>query len=126
MAPFSGAVLVAVVALLALFLLLALWGWAASVRRWRRRLRELDGAKRSQSTRYGQTLEQFAPFLETWPWDPKGFRFIGAPIDGIQFTPDGVVFVEIKSAASRLSPVQQQVRDHVMAGRVAWREVRID
>lgn len=71
-------------------------------------------------------MEQFAPFLADWPWDPKLFRFIGSPIDGLQFTPDGVVFVEIKSASSRLSPIQQQVRDHVEAGRVSWQEIRID
>lgn len=106
--------------------LIMLWAWVASTRRLRRRLRDLDGAKRSQSTRYGQTMEQFAPFLDDWPWDPKGFRFIGSPVDGIQFTQDEVVFVEIKSASSRLSPVQQQVKELVEAGRVAWHEVRID
>lgn len=106
--------------------ILLLWAWVASTRRMRRRLRDLDGAKRSQSTRYGQTMEQFAPFLANWPWDPKGFRFIGSPIDGLQFTPDGVVFVEIKSARSRLSPLQQQVKALVAAGRVSWQEVRVD
>lgn len=115
----------AVAAAVALPILL-LWAWVASTRRLRRRLRDLDGAKRSQSTRYGQTLEQFAPFLADWPWDPKGFRFIGSPIDGIQFTQDEIVFVEIKSASSRLSPVQQQVRQLVEAGRVSWHEVRVD
>ncbi len=107
-------------------------GWAVAVAHGRRRRAQLleqlaqsDSAKRSQSTRYGQITEQFAPFLADWPWDPKGFRFLGAPIDGVQFTPHGIVFVEIKSAGSRLSPVQQQVRDHVEAGRVHWYEVRI-
>lgn len=114
------------VALGLLLPLLLVWGWLKSMARLRRRLRELDGAKRSQSTRYGQTLEQFAPFLSDWPWDPKLFRFIGSPIDGVQFTEDGVVFVEIKSASSRLTPLQQQVKEHVQRGRVAWQEVRID
>ncbi len=115
----------AVAAAVALPILL-LWAWVASTRHLRHRLKELDGAKRSQSTRYGQTMEQFAPFLDDWPWDPKGFRFVGSPVDGIQFTQDEVVFVEIKSASSRLSPVQQQVKKLVEAGRVAWHEVRID
>src|ERR1041385_786996 len=106
---------------LALLLLLSWWLWARSVSSLRRRLKELDGLKRSQSTRYGQTMEQFAPFLEDWPWDPKLFRFIGSPIDGVQFTPDGVVFVEIKSATSRISALQQQVKEQVEAGNVSWR-----
>lgn len=110
---------------LALALGLVVVLWIASVRRLRARLRTLDSGKRSQSTRYGQITEQFAPFLADWPWDPKGFRFLGTPVDGVQFTPNGVVFVEIKSAGSRLSPVQRQVRDHVQTGRVHWHEVRI-
>lgn len=113
----------AVLAALWLLTILLLGAW---VRRLRRRLRALDGAKRSQSTRYGQIAEQFIPFAAAWPWDPKRFRFLGDPVDGIQFTDDGVVLVEIKTAGSRLSPVQRQVRDHVRAGRVAWREVRLE
>ena len=105
--------------------ILLVWAWAASTARLRRKVRELDAGKRSQSTRYGQTMEQFAPFLEDWPWDPKGFRFIGSPVDGIQFTPDGVVFVEVKSAGSRLSPLQQEIKRLVQDGRVTWHEVRI-
>lgn len=115
-----------VVAALAAALLLSWWAWAASTRGLRRRVRELDGRKRSQSTRYGQTMEQFAPFLAAWPWDPKGFRFLGSPIDGIQFTPEGVVFVEVKSADSRLSPLQQAIKRHVEEGRVSWSEVRLE
>jgi predicted Holliday junction resolvase-like endonuclease len=106
--------------------ILLVWMWVASTRRLRRKVRDLDGAKRSQSTRYGQTMEQFAPFLADWPWDPKGFRFIGSPVDGIQFTPDGVVFVEVKSADSRLSPLQAEIKRQVQAGEVEWREVRFD
>ena len=114
-----------VVAGLAFLLVLSWWAWAASTRGLRRKVRELDSGKRSQSTRYGQTMEQFAPFLQDWPWDPKGFRFIGSPVDGVQFNADGVVFVEVKAAGSRLSPLQQAIRAHVEEGRVQWREVRI-
>lgn len=115
----------AIIAVLAVLLLISWWLWARTALRARRRLRLLDAAKRSQSTRYGQITEQFAPFLPAWPWDPKGFRFIGTPIDGIQFSDEGVHFIEIKSAGSRLSPVQRQVRDHIEAGRVHWREIRV-
>jgi predicted Holliday junction resolvase-like endonuclease len=114
------------IAAAALSLVLSWWLWAKSVARLRRKLRDLDGLKRSQSTRYGQTMEQFAPFLADWPWDPKGFRFIGSPVDGIQFTPEGVVFVEVKSADSRLSPLQAEIKRLVRQGRVEWSEVRFD
>ncbi|MGB1696913.1 MAG: Holliday junction resolvase-like protein [Thermoplasmatota archaeon] len=108
---------------------LAILGWfltARALSRLRKQLRALDSQKRSQSTRYGQITEQFAPFMANWPWDPKRFKFLGDPIDGIQFTDDGIVLVEIKTNKSRLTAVQRQARDHVLAGRVEWREVRID
>ncbi len=107
---------------------LALWLRATrrALHALRDQLAHLSSAKRSQSTRYGQITEQFAPFMASWPWDPKRFKFLGDPIDGIQFTDDGIVLVEIKSASSRLSTVQRQVRDHVQAGRVRWQEVRVE
>lgn len=110
---------------LAVLVLLSWWAWAAHAGRLRRRLRDLDGLKRSQSTRYGQITEQFAPHLAAWPWDPKGFRFIGSPVDGVQFTEEGVVFVEIKAADGRLTPQQAAIKRHVQEGRVAWHEVRL-
>jgi predicted Holliday junction resolvase-like endonuclease len=38
---------------------------------------------------------------------------------------DRVVFVEIKSGGGTLSPIERQVREAVVAGRVEWREVRM-
>jgi predicted Holliday junction resolvase-like endonuclease len=105
--------------------LLTAWLAVRAAKRHRVRVRELTSQRQSQATRYGQITEQFAPFLATWPWDPKRFRFLGDPVDGVQFTDDGVVFVEVKTAGGRLSSVQRQVRDHVEAGRVTWAEVRL-
>ncbi len=114
-----------VAAALAAGLLVSWFLWLRTWLRARRRLRELDGAKRSQSTRYGQITEQFVPLAGAWPWDPKAFRFIGSPIDGVQFDEDGVYFVEIKTAGSRLSGEQRRIRDLIQAGQVQWREVRL-
>ncbi|MEA3200585.1 MAG: hypothetical protein QOE90_2013 [Thermoplasmata archaeon] len=91
-----------------------------------RSLREARAAKRSQSAKYGNLTEQFAPWMEGWPFDPQGFRFLGKPVDGVQFEADAVYLVEIKSAGSRLSPAQQAVRDAVRRGRVGWVEFRVD
>jgi predicted Holliday junction resolvase-like endonuclease len=98
---------------------------ALSLRLLLRELRRLRHAQRSQAVRHGQAVEQFAPFMAQWPWDPRGFRFLGDPIDGIQFNEDGIVLVEVKSGGSRLKPGQRAVREHVEAGRVSWREVRV-
>ena len=97
-------------------------------RLWRRSVADLQSAaSRSQSlsTKYGQMTEQFMPFIPEYPWDPQRFRFIGSPIDGIQFEDDAVILVEFKAATSKLSTKQRQIRDQVRDGRVEFRELRL-
>ena len=101
-------------------LLLLLW------RRTSRRLRALHSSSRSQSTRYGRISEQFMPFLRDYPWDPGRFRFIGSPVDGVQFEDEQVVFVEFKVGTSSLTRGQRHIRDLIRAGRVDFKEFRLD
>lgn len=105
--------------LLILLILLLVLGWAIAIAALRRG-RSAAKSKRSQSSKYGALTEQFAPWMKQWPFDPQGFRFLGKPIDGVQFTEDAVFLVEIKAAGSQLSPEQRKVRDLVAAGRVGW------
>ena len=51
-------------------------------------LKELRFRKRSQSSKYGNLTEQFLPLADNFPWDPGNFRFLGSPIDGVQFEDD--------------------------------------
>lgn len=111
---------------------LAAVGWLAFWLAWRsrskakQRLEETRSRKRSQSVRYGQLTERFAPWMHEWPFDPEGFRAMGDPIDGVQFTDDAVYLVEIKAADSRLSTDQRDLRGHVEQGRVGWLTFRVD
>lgn len=89
-----------------------------------RRLKELTFSKKSGEVLHGKSWEQFAPFMEHYPYDPENFRFIGTPIDGISFEDDKVVFVEFKTGQSRLSGVQRRIKEHVEAGQVEWKELR--
>jgi len=97
---------------------------------------ELDKARkdaivRSRAVTRGQTVEQLAPFTESFGYDPRDARFLGSPIDLVVF--DGlsegyeveVVFVEVKTGASRLNEREQAVRDAVEDRRVSWRELRL-
>ena len=70
----------------------------------------LASKKQSQSTKYGQLSEQFMPFLKNYPYNEHQFRFIGNPIDGIQFTDDGIILIEFKSAGSRLTQTQKKIK----------------
>jgi predicted Holliday junction resolvase-like endonuclease len=86
---------------------------------------ELDKQKRSQSIRYGKLTEQFMPFLESYPYDPHDFRFLGTPIDGVQFTEDAVVLIEFKAADSQLSQRQRTIKRMVEEGAVRFEVHRV-
>jgi predicted Holliday junction resolvase-like endonuclease len=82
--------------------------------------RAVEKTHRQMAAVYGKTTEQFAPFMEAYPFDPKRFRFIGTPVDGVQFNEDGVVFVEFKSASGSLSTDQRRIKDLVEQKKVSW------
>jgi len=89
-----------------------------------------DSVDRSRATISGQVHEQLLPYLPDFPFDPKDVRFLGAPVDLLVF--DGlnagklerIVFVEVKTGNSQLSPRERQVRDMVQARGVSWEEIR--
>jgi len=80
---------------------------------------------RSISTKYGKLTEQFLPLVDSYPWDPSTFRFMGSPIDGIQFENDKVIFVEFKAGDSKLSRNQRHIRDLINSGKVTFEVIRI-
>lgn len=94
--------------------------------RTRKQLFELKWAKKSQSSKYGKMTEQFLPFLEDYPYDPQNFRFLGTPIDGVQFEKDKVVFIEFKTAGAQLSSRQKEIKDSVDNKKVEFEEHRIE
>ncbi|MBR73817.1 MAG: endonuclease [Dehalococcoidaceae bacterium] len=91
-----------------------------------KRMYKLNFQKRSQSSKYGKMTEQFLPFLEVFPWDPTNFRFLGSPVDGIQFEDDKVLFLEFKSSSSVLSSKQKNIKKLVDENKVFFEEIRID
>lgn len=93
--------------------------------RLRNKIDEITSKKQSLSTTYGMITEQFAPFMKDYPFSPERFRFIGNPIDGIQFENDRIVFVEFKTHESRLSPVQNRIKKLIKNGSVDWFEFRM-
>ncbi|MCD6512989.1 MAG: endonuclease [Thermoplasmata archaeon] len=82
--------------------------------------KEIEEKKRSLSSLYGKITEQFAPFMERYPYNPKNFRFIGSPIDGIQFEDDKIIFVEFKAAGSKLTQRERKIKELVEKGNVEW------
>lgn len=78
--------------------------------------------QRSLSASYGRITEQWFPLMKGYPYDSAGFRFLGTPVDGVQFEDDRVIFVEFKSHRSELSAQQKKLKKAIQAGKVAWEE----
>ncbi len=89
-------------------------------------LGELLSKKQSMSTRYGQLSEQWLPLMQSFPYDPKQFRFLGSPVDGVAFNEDKIVFCEFKFAGSKLTTKQRNLKKLVEEGKVEWREFRVE
>jgi predicted Holliday junction resolvase-like endonuclease len=89
------------------------------------RLARVHFEKRSLSTKYGKLSEQFMPFLEHYPYDPQLFRFLGTPIDGVQFGEEEIVFLEFKTAGGALSPAQRRVRELIEERKVRFETIKI-
>ncbi len=90
------------------------------------KLMETLSRKQSLSTKYGRMTEQFMPFLKEYPYDENSFRFLGTPIDGVQFNENGIVFVEFKTSNSRMSPSQKHIKGLIDDKKVKFEEIRMD
>ena len=80
---------------------------------------------KSLSTKYGKLTEQFLPLVESYPWDPSNFRFLGSPIDGVQFDDERIILIEFKSGSSQLSSRQRKIRDQVKNHKVEFEVIKI-
>ena len=80
---------------------------------------------RSLSVKYGKMSEQFFPFLDTYPYDKQNFRFLGSPIDGIQFEKDKIIFIEFKANTSKLTDKEKEIRWLIKNKKVQFEERRI-
>ena len=87
--------------------------------------RKLAFQKKSLSSKYGKLTEQFIPFLKDYPYNEGNFRFIGSPIDGVQFEDDKIILMEFKAADGKLSEKQRKIRELVEKGKVFFEEFRI-
>lgn len=79
-------------------------------------------SKRSISASYGRITEQWFPLMDRYPYDSANFRFLGTPVDGVQFEEDRIIFVEFKARTSELSSAQRRMKQLIMSGKVTWEE----
>ena len=90
-----------------------------------------DAIMKSRAVLGGHFSENLAPYLPDFPYLPTECRFLGKPTDFIVFKGmdekkiDEVVFVEVKSGNSRLSPQEKNLKDTIEKKKVKFEEYRI-
>ena len=99
---------------------------AGRVKKLSARLNDETFRRQSLSTTYGRITEQWFPLMDAYPYDPQNFRFLGSPVDGVQFEDDRIVFVEFKTNRSRLSDKQKNLKALIEGGYVYWEEIRFE
>ncbi|HLG25091.1 MAG TPA: Holliday junction resolvase-like protein [Candidatus Nanoarchaeia archaeon] len=125
------------IVILAFLVIMLFIGYVAgkfvSDRRWKEKIPEVreTAIKQSRSVLSGQFSEQLAPYLPDFNYKPTEARFIGKPIDFVIFKGmdekkiDEVVFVEVKSGKSSLSPVEKSLKDAIENKKVTFSEYRV-
>ena len=122
---FSAAILILVLLIVTIVLVVVNIKLSKKLRETKNQSRKILSQKKSSEVRLGKIGENMAPFIKDWPYEHRRFRFIGDPIDGIQFTDEEIIFVEIKTGRSRLTTSQRNIKRLVVAGKVSFATFRI-
>lgn len=92
-----------------------------------------EAGQMSESVLRGRISEQLAPLRTDFPFEPADARFLGSPLDFLVF--DGytdviagradrlreIVFIDVKTGAARLTPIERRLKVCVEEGRVYCR-----
>ncbi len=96
--------------------------WQAEIEKARK-----EAITQSRAVLGGKFVEQLAPYLPEFKYDPTEARFIGSPIDLIVFpglatgNPQEIVIMEIKTGkTSHLTPEERKIRQLIEEGMVRW------
>jgi hypothetical protein len=68
------------------------------------------------------TSQQYHAFMKQYPYNPDYFRYLGDPIDGIQFEEDKILFVWFKKRNTVLTKEQDHIKSLLENGNVSWFE----
>ena len=100
-----------IILLILIILLLSQSYYKNKISTLQKNLTKTTSDKISLSTKYGQISEEFFPLEQSYPYNSKDFKFLGNPIDGIQFNEDKIILVEFKTNKSKLSTKQRHIRN---------------
>ncbi len=91
-----------------------------------------EAIAQSRAVLGGKFIEQLAPYLPEFKYDPTEARFIGSPIDLIIFpglangNPEEIVIMEIKTGKTgQLTPQERRIRQLIEEGMVRWELIHL-
>lgn len=113
--------------LIIFILLIGLLIYRSNYVRYKRILDQEINKKNGISIKHGKFIENFLPWIKQFfPRDPKKFKFIGDPVDGILFDDDKIIFYEFKTGTSQLTKRQKKIKKLIKRKKVGWKEIRTD
>ena len=60
-----------------------------------------------------------------YPYSIDKFRYIGDPVDGIQFEENQIFFVKLIKNRQELNPIQKNIKKLIKKGKINWFELKI-
>lgn len=90
-----------------------------------KKIDELTSEKKTLQSSLDKGKKKLASYKNKYPYSIENFRFIGTPIDGIQFENHQILFVKIKSEEAKLTIKQNQIKKLIKEGNVRWFEFKI-
>jgi predicted Holliday junction resolvase-like endonuclease len=130
------AIVIAILAVVCIVLVYYLLKTSHQFESWKRTEEQRLGEARktaidqSRAVLGGKFVEQMAPYLPEFKYDPTEARFIGSPIDLIVFPglsqddPKEVVLIEVKTGKSqKLTVRERKIRELIETGKVRWESI---
>ena len=69
--------------------------------------------------------QQYHENMKYYPYNQDRFRFIGGPVDGIQFEEDCILFVRFKEGNIPRTIDQEKIKKLLETGKVQWFEFMV-
>jgi predicted Holliday junction resolvase-like endonuclease len=72
-----------------------------------------------------EITEKLGAYSTRYPYDLKNLRYIGTPVDGVQFEDDQILFVAFKTDQSSPSPTQKRIKKLIEDKKIQWLEFKM-
>ena len=90
-----------------------------------KKIEKLTSENKTLQSSLDNRKEKLAVYKSKYPYSIENFRFIGTPIDGIQFENDQILFIKLKSGVAKLTTKQNKIKKLIKEGKVHWFEFKI-